>query len=608
MIKRLLQASGCGCSGLLIPVMLLVVLLFAALGSIGGWLSPLFQPGGEAPVSAPAGPPGLGSPTAYLTATPEPTLTPVSTPPLLWAPTPDLGREPALPPPPLPNLTPPPDLTATQAAYAGELGEWQRRATEAAGQYQQTATAVVGQWQATLTALVPTATPLPPTPVGGGPHGWPVDPYCRNRPGCAAGSDGIRVTTQDYGCTWLTLEYWCSWCADPHNAADSRYKANGRSGQVWTRWHRGIDFDLGDDEQILATIDGEVRFASDNRSCKDAAQGCFVVLADVGDHYRTYYLHLERVGNAVDIRSHRDLGRQWQAGDRIRPLDDAGRPIAVGIGGTTGYSTGKHLHYEVHKTSRIGLQDLDPVPFIQRQNVREPLPPDDPPYYAALPALPAAISRPLLGLFAPAAQARPNRLRVVVRSPDGQPVAGLGVAVSRVDDLSRETAPQAVGSTDQRGISDYPTADWPAGEYEVRLKKQRVGQRVASDKEQAGSNLGLVHLGGDEWLLLILYPDGHLVPDVSYSLKARPQPEMQPAAPPAPLSWQQVVMRRSLSQPRPTAVPTVVAAASDRPFTHQPPAAQPQPGDGSVGWLLIASVASVWLLVRWFVHRKKGTI
>jgi len=610
MIKKLMQAGGCGCGGLLVPAMLLVVLLFAALGSIGGWLSPLFRPGGEAPLSAPAGPPSLGTPTVYLTATPEATLTPMPTPPLLLPATPDPGREPALPPPPLPNLTPPPDLTTTQAAYEGELGEWQRRATAAAAQYQQTASAVVASWQATLTAIVPTATPLPPTPVGGGPHGWPVDPYCRNRPGCAAGPDGIRLTTQDYGCTWLSLEYWCSWCADPRNASDSRYQANGRSGQTWSRGHRGIDFDLGDDEQINATIDGEVRFASDNRSCKDAAQGCFVVLADVGDHYRTYYLHLERVSNAVDIRNHADLGRQWQAGDRIRPADDAGRPLAVGIGGTTGYSTGKHLHYEVHKTSRIGLQDLDPVPFIQRASGREPLPPDDPPYYAALPeAAPlVAVYRPPLGMFAPAAQASHHRLRIVVRSPEGQPLAGLGTEVYQVDDLSRALKAQAAGTTDRRGLSDYATVGWPGGEYEVRLSKQRVGQRVASEREQSASNLRLVHLGGDEWLLLILYPDGHVVPDVSYSLAARPQPEMPPAAPPAPLSWQQVLLKRGQagSKAPPTTGPTVVAGS--RPFVNQPASVVPQRGDDSAGWWLIAGVGTSWLGVRWLAKHRKRVI
>lgn len=100
------------------------------------------------------------------------------------------------------------------------------------------------------------------------------------------------------------------------------------------KMHAGLDFSASQGTPIYATADGTVRVAENSNS----GYGNHVVI-DHGYGYETLYGHMLR------IKSRR--------GERVT------RGEIIGYVGSTGKSTGPHLHYEVHKNGR----KLDPVYF-----------------------------------------------------------------------------------------------------------------------------------------------------------------------------------------------------------------------------------------------------
>lgn len=94
-------------------------------------------------------------------------------------------------------------------------------------------------------------------------------------------------------------------------------------GQRWGRLHAGVDMAAPDHSPIYAAGAGVVVRAG-------AAEGYGnAVLIDHGDGWLTHYGHLSRIGVTV--------GQVVQAGEQI------------GDEGSTGHSTGPHLHFEVHE-------------------------------------------------------------------------------------------------------------------------------------------------------------------------------------------------------------------------------------------------------------------
>ena len=102
-----------------------------------------------------------------------------------------------------------------------------------------------------------------------------------------------------------------------------------------TRMHSGLDWAGPRGTPVLATADGVVKSAG-----RQGGYGNLVVIRhDFG--IETYYAHL----NSINVRS----GQRVSRGERIGGM------------GTTGQSTGVHLHYEV----RVGGTAVNPITYIR---------------------------------------------------------------------------------------------------------------------------------------------------------------------------------------------------------------------------------------------------
>lgn len=93
-------------------------------------------------------------------------------------------------------------------------------------------------------------------------------------------------------------------------------------GPRWRSWHHGVDLDLDTGDPVYAGFDGIVRIAGYDRY----GYGYYVVIRHKNG-LETLYGHMSKILTSV--------GQEIIAGDQI------------GKGGSTGRSTGSHLHYEL---------------------------------------------------------------------------------------------------------------------------------------------------------------------------------------------------------------------------------------------------------------------
>ena len=99
-------------------------------------------------------------------------------------------------------------------------------------------------------------------------------------------------------------------------------KVNSWYGKRGRRYHKGIDLGFNNGDSINCVFDGVVRYAKYN----DGGYGNLVIVR----HYNgleTYYAHLKKINVYAN--------QKVKAGDFL------------GLGGSTGRSTGPHLHFEV---------------------------------------------------------------------------------------------------------------------------------------------------------------------------------------------------------------------------------------------------------------------
>jgi murein DD-endopeptidase MepM/ murein hydrolase activator NlpD len=102
----------------------------------------------------------------------------------------------------------------------------------------------------------------------------------------------------------------------------------------------GIDIGLAEEPRapIVAVESGKVIFAGGDACC---SYGLYVIV-DHQNGLKTLYAHLRQINVAI--------------GQMV------GKHEVLGIAGSTGYSTGPHLHFEVH----TGDKRVDPLQFLPR--------------------------------------------------------------------------------------------------------------------------------------------------------------------------------------------------------------------------------------------------
>ncbi len=134
-----------------------------------------------------------------------------------------------------------------------------------------------------------------------------------------------ETQTNPYGIEQKDLpDQWSIWLVDSLDQYHCPYQAavyhRGKFGIRRGRRHQGVDIPLKTGEPIYATFTGKVRMSK-----YFGAYGNVVVIRHVNG-IETFYAHLSK--------------RMVEAGDWVNAGD------VIGLGGSTGRSTGPHLHFE----------------------------------------------------------------------------------------------------------------------------------------------------------------------------------------------------------------------------------------------------------------------
>ncbi|EUJ25569.1 hypothetical protein MFLO_15069 [Listeria floridensis FSL S10-1187] len=106
--------------------------------------------------------------------------------------------------------------------------------------------------------------------------------------------------------------------------------------------HKGQDIAAGGTVQVVAAAEGKVVFAGYGAPGSGYGGYGYVVEIDHGNGYQTLYAHM-RAGS-LNVTA----GQQVMQGQ------------AIGIMGSTGQSTGQHLHFEIH----LNGVPIDPAPYL----------------------------------------------------------------------------------------------------------------------------------------------------------------------------------------------------------------------------------------------------
>ena len=115
-------------------------------------------------------------------------------------------------------------------------------------------------------------------------------------------------------------------------------------GKLIKDFHRGVDLVAepnNRNEEILAFEDGEV--TSVQKTGKQYCKGCYVRIKHSNGYYTLYY-HLKSGSIVVN------------KGDKVK------KGQKIGIIGTTGQSTGVHLHFQIDKGSN--LSSINPYEYV----------------------------------------------------------------------------------------------------------------------------------------------------------------------------------------------------------------------------------------------------
>ncbi|MFD5269076.1 M23 family metallopeptidase [Streptomyces sp. NPDC058335] len=120
-----------------------------------------------------------------------------------------------------------------------------------------------------------------------------------------------------------------------------------QAGNMWNSTHSGQDFAVATGTKVLAAHGGKVVKAGGNGAGDGPAYGNAVVIKHANGVY-SQYAHLSR----VDVK----VGQIVKTGQRIA------------LSGSTGNSSGPHLHFEIRTTANYGSA-IDPVKFLRGKGV-----------------------------------------------------------------------------------------------------------------------------------------------------------------------------------------------------------------------------------------------
>ncbi|MEU7054927.1 M23 family metallopeptidase [Streptomyces sp. NPDC046197] len=120
-----------------------------------------------------------------------------------------------------------------------------------------------------------------------------------------------------------------------------------QAGSHWVHKHSGQDFAVPTGTEVLAAHGGTVVKAGPNGAGDGPAYGNAVVIKH-GDGTYSQYAHLSR----IDVQ--------------VGQIVATGQHIA--LSGSTGNSTGPHLHFEIRTTPNYGSA-VDPVTFLRSHGV-----------------------------------------------------------------------------------------------------------------------------------------------------------------------------------------------------------------------------------------------
>ncbi|MER5548341.1 M23 family metallopeptidase [Streptomyces sp. NPDC002589] len=120
-----------------------------------------------------------------------------------------------------------------------------------------------------------------------------------------------------------------------------------QAGAMWQAKHSGQDFAVPTGTEVVATHGGTVVKAGPNGAGDGPAYGNAVVVKHGNGTY-SQYAHLSR----IDVKA----GQTVKTGQRI------------GLAGSTGNSSGPHLHFEIRTTPHYGSA-VDPVAFLRAKGV-----------------------------------------------------------------------------------------------------------------------------------------------------------------------------------------------------------------------------------------------
>jgi murein DD-endopeptidase MepM/ murein hydrolase activator NlpD len=120
-----------------------------------------------------------------------------------------------------------------------------------------------------------------------------------------------------------------------------------QAGGMWQAKHSGLDFAVPTGTAVVAAHGGTVVKAGPNGAGDGPAYGNAVVIRHGNGTY-SQYAHLSR----IDVRA----GHAVKAGQRIA------------LSGSTGNSTGPHLHFEIRTTPNYGSA-VDPAAYLRGKGV-----------------------------------------------------------------------------------------------------------------------------------------------------------------------------------------------------------------------------------------------